>query len=354
MTNRRTRSRPSRWRCAAAAAAVAALSAGCAAPGASLESSPDVALRSVEVPLYNPVWSYRRQTLVASTDDHRLAEVSALDQAGTHTRLSEALETGRNLQISQKNTGLVLVPQPRNGCVAVVDLASLRVVEHFQAGPAPAYLSEDAGQRILLALSADGRSVTPVEQYGWRALPTAAISGDPVDSVDGANRGRAIDYHLYGPSGIRYYNGQSWPAPERGSLTMDVAVSAGDGTKATRSYVASEGQDVLYAVDSRRGGEGMEVVGHAVLPSSPIRFLGTDDTRVYAATDHDVVVLEAASVIGYPRGTIPILRVIDYRSALPAGPARSAEVSGMAIGPHRVYLPLAGLPYLVSVAKPRV
>ncbi|GAB5023445.1 hypothetical protein JHV675_37210 [Mycobacterium avium subsp. hominissuis] len=45
----------------------------------------------------------------------------------------------------------------------------------FDAGPAPAYLSEDAGLRMLLALSSDGRSVTPVDQYGYRKLATAPI-----------------------------------------------------------------------------------------------------------------------------------------------------------------------------------
>ena len=55
--------------------------------------------------------------------------------------------------------------------------------------------------RVLLALSADGLSVTPVDQYGFRKLPTAKITGDPADTIDGANRGRDIDYHLYGPPG---------------------------------------------------------------------------------------------------------------------------------------------------------
>ncbi|EUA34609.1 hypothetical protein I552_5398 [Mycobacterium xenopi 3993] len=35
-------------------------------------------------------------------------------------------------------------------------------------------------------------------------------------------------------------------------------------------------------------------------------------------------------------------------------PVRSAPVSGMAVGPHRVYLTLAGTPYVLSVAKPHL
>ncbi len=44
----------------------------------------------------------------------------------------------------------------------------------------------------------------------------------------------------------------------------------------------------------------------------------------------------------------------DYRSRLPGGAARSPALSGMAIGPHRVYLTPADTPYVISVAKPQL
>lgn len=329
------------------------VTAGCAAPGVSLESEPDVALWSVAAPLRDPVWSYRAHALVGLTGDHRLAEVTAGDRPGdAKTRMSAPMAVGRNLQISQKDDRIVFVPQPERGRVAEVDLESLRQVGDFDAGPAPAYLSEDAGLRTLLALSSDGRSVTPVDQYGFRKLPTAPVAGDPAETIDGANRGRELDYHVYAPSGIRHYKGSSSPAEERGSLRMNVAVSAGDGAAVTRSYVAGRDDNTLYAVDSRRGGEGLTVLASTRLPS-PIRELGTDDTRIYAATDHEVVVLETASFTGFPARSIPVIRVIGYRAGLPPA-AQAAPVSGMAIGPHRVYLTLADAPYVVSVAKPRL
>jgi hypothetical protein len=338
-----------RWCGAAAAAAVAA--AGCASPQ-ELESTPEVTVRSVGAILHDPVWSYATHTLIGLTGEGRLAEVSdPASPENTKTRLSPPMPAGRNLQVSRVDERRVFVPQPSRNTVAVVDLGTLRQVDEFDAGPAPAYLSEDAGMRILLALSADGLSVTPVEQYGYRKLATATVADDPADTIDGANRGREIDYHRYGRSGIRYYRGPSSPPAQRGRLSIDVAVSAGDGTQVTRSYVAGRDSDVLYAVDSRRGGEGMAVLARTRLPS-PIRKLGTDDTRIYAVTDHEVVTLETASFTGYPSGTIPVLHVTDYRAGLPLGPVRSAPVSGMAVGPHRVYLTLAGTPYVLSVAKP--
>lgn len=65
----------------------------------------------------------------------------------------------------------MLVPEPSRDKVAVIDLDSLLPLDEFDAGPAPAYISEDAGMRVLLALSADGSSVTPVDEYGFVNWP---------------------------------------------------------------------------------------------------------------------------------------------------------------------------------------
>jgi hypothetical protein len=337
----------------ATAAAGILVAAGCSAPGTTLESAPEVGLAGIDAALHDPVWSYRDNALLGLTDDHKLATITYAGPKSAHTRLSAPMDAGRNVQISKKDDRHVFVPQPERGKVAVVDTATLAPVGEFDAGPAPAYLAEDAGMRVLLALSADGSSVTPVDQYGFRKLPTATFTAEPADTIDGANRGRQIEYHLYGASGIRYYKGPSSPPEQRGSLQMAVAAWAGDSTSVSRSYVATRDGNVLYAVDSRRGGEGLEVLARTRL-SSPIRYLGTDDTRVYAATDRDVAVLETASFTGFPDGTIPVLRTIDYRAGLPGGPVASAPLSGMAIGPKRLYLTLRGQPYVVSVAKPHL
>lgn len=310
-------------------------------------------MAAVGAAMHDPVWSYRDNALLGLTDDHRLAAVTYTGPGSAHTRLSAPMGSGRNVQISQKDDRHVFVPQPERGNVAVVDIATLRPIAEFDAGPAPSYLAEDAGMRVLLALAADGSSVTPVDQYGFRKLPTATYPGERADTIIGANRGREIDYHLYGRSGIRYYEGASSPPEEQGSLSMAVAAAAGDGASAERSYVAGHDDNMLYAIDSRHGEEGLEVLARTRL-SSPIRYLGTDDTRIYAATDHDVAVLETASFTGFPNGTIPLIRTIDYRAGLPTGPVASAPLSGMAIGPKRVYLTLRGQPYVVSVAKPHL
>lgn len=334
-----------------AVSAIAA--AGCVvAPGTAVETQPEVSVVTVGAALRDPVWSYRNDALVGLTDDGRVAEITGLPGSGHSnetTRLSPPMAVGRNLQISQKNDQQIFVPQPQRGKVAVLDLATLHQVDEFDAGPAPAYLSEDAGMRVLLALSADGSSVTPVDEYGFRKLPTAKVNGGPSDTIDGANRGRDVEYHVYGPSGIRFYRGPTSPPKELGSFAMGVASAAGDGAAVTRSYVARRDGDLIFCIDLRRAGKGLKVRAATQLPS-PIRQIGTDDTRIYAATDRELVALETVSFMRFEQDIIPVLRTTNYRSALPES-QRSAPLSGMAVGPHRVYLTFAGTPLVVSVAK---
>ncbi len=327
--------------------------AGCSTPGTSVETTPEVVVSNVDAIVHGPVWSYGADALIGFTQDSRLAKITdPQNRSHATTLVSAPMALGRNLQISRKDDRQIFVPQPEQGKVAVVDLDDLREVDELDAGPAPAFLSEDAGMRVLLALSSDGLSVTPVDEYGFRALPTARIAGEPAASIGGANRGRDIDYHLYGPSGIRYYRGPTSPPEQHGALSMDIAVTAGDGAEVTRSYVAARDSNILYAIGSQRGGDGLAVLATGRLPS-PAHALGTDDSRIYAATEQEVVTLETDSFTGYSRKTIPVLRITNYRAALPPS-AQSAQLSGMAVGPHRVYLTLAGSPYVVSVAKPHL
>jgi hypothetical protein len=323
--------------------------AGCVAPGKAVETEPEVTVTTIDAALRDPVWSYGTNALVGLTDDGRVAEVTGADSGHAKTRLSPPMAVGRNLQISEKDHRHLFVPQPQRGKVAVLDLATLRQFDEVDAGPAPAYLSEDAGMRIMLALSADGLSVTPVDEYGFRKMATAKVPGDPSATIDGANRGRDIEYHVYGSSGIHFYRGPSSPPEELGSLPMDVAVAAGDGAAVTRSYIARPNDDMLYVIDLRRAGKGLKVRAATQLPS-PIRRIGTDYTRIYAATDREVVALETNSFMRFEGDVIPVLRITNYRAALPES-QRSAPLSGMAVGPHRVYLTFKGTPLVVSVAK---
>jgi hypothetical protein len=149
------------------------------------------------------------------------------------------------------------------------------------------------------------------------------------------------------------YKGDDPPAKQKGALDISVAAAAGDGTKVTRVYVAERGTDRVLAVDARQDGRGLQVVGSAAV-GEQIRYLATDDTRIYAVTDHRLVVLETRSVEGYSGGVIPMVRTFEFRGVVPEGPAKSAPVSGIATGNDRVFITLAGQPYIIGVSKPHL
>ena len=50
--------------------------AGCSAPGTTVENTPEVVVGSIGVALHDPVWSYRRESLIGLTTDGRVAEVT--------------------------------------------------------------------------------------------------------------------------------------------------------------------------------------------------------------------------------------------------------------------------------------
>ncbi|WP_156628531.1 hypothetical protein [Mycobacterium sp. 1274756.6] len=338
-------------RALAVAAVAAATVVGCTSAESDWESSPPVTVAATAQPLRAPAWSAALSALVALTDDGRLARVDEPDDPDrVGTAVSGPLAAGDNLRISGIDPHRVFVPRPDRQTVTLMDLDTLRPVEEVRAGPAPNSVDANAGLRVLLVLSEDGRSVTPVDEHGLAALPTATVEGAAAESVIGSARGRRVDYHLFHRGGVRHYRGAERSPEQLGALAVPVAAAAADHTKTTRSYVAAG--DTVRAVESQRGGDGLAVIGEVAVPAGSVRYLAADDTRLYIATDRALVVARTASFTGYPDGAIPIIRVIDYRDELPAGPARSAEPSGLAVGTHRVYLTLAGQPYLVSIAKP--
>jgi hypothetical protein len=183
-------------------------------------------------------------------------------------------------------------------------------------------------------------------------LATEDIHARPPAEIDGANRGRRIDYHVAGPEGITHHKGDPDAVDVDGTIGISAEKSTGDLTKSSRLYVSEKGTDRLFAVDTKPSLHGLHVVAQTHL-GEPARYLGVDDTRLYAATEHTLVVLKTNSFEGYANHTFPILSRINFRSALPAQ-AGNAELSGLAVGPDRVYLALKDQPYIISIAKPDI
>lgn len=337
----------------------ALLLAGCSAAGApSRPQEPVLALR-IDAPVHEPVWSDHARALVALTEnDPRVAKIAPTSPPGSpstaQTTLSEPLrDVGENVATSPTDASVVYVPQPRLDRVAVVSADNLRRVGTLQAGPSPSYVAEDSGSRMLLALSADGSTVTAVDLHGNELASSRKVQAGPEAEVGGGKRGRRIDYHLTGPGGIAHYKGGPSSVQKKGVMALPVETSTGDLVKSSRVYVAERGTDRLYAVDSRRSLHGLEVVARTSL-DAPVRHLGVDERRVYAATEDELVVLETNSFEGYGDGKFTVVDTIDVRSALPSAELRGASLSGLAVGPDRVYLSLRDQPYVVSIAKPTI
>lgn len=335
--------------------AVLACLVSCAPPGEELEAADAITVDQVATAVRAPLWSFRYDVLLGVTGDGRIAAVQGLasGDGDVDTAFSAPLaDVGRNVEISPLDESVLLVPQPGSGRVARVRIADLTVTDALDAGPAPDLLALDSGSRTLLSLSADASTVTPVDLHRERVLAATRVDARPGALVQGAARGRQLDFHVVDHTAVTHFQGVDPPAGPVGRLTPGATAVAGDGAKVSRVYVAPAGGGQVLALDSDSDGKGLKVVGTADL-GEDVRFLATDDTRIYAVTDRRVVVLETHSFDGYSGGEIPVIRDFDYRAAL-SGEPKAAPVAGVTVGAHRVFLTFSGAPWVVGVAKPRV
>jgi hypothetical protein len=343
---------------AVAVAGLAAL-AGCTAEATTPPEARVTALQ-IEVPVKEPVWT-RGAIYALSEETSQVAKIEPIEADETpagqriaRTTLSEPLpDVGENLATSLKVRGAVYVPQPSLDRVAVLGLRDLRERGTFPAGPKPSHVSVDTGTQLLLALSEDGSTVTGVLLRGFEMLPPREVDAGPEAEVDGAKRGRLVEYHVAGPKGIAHYGGPIYSVEKKHEIGVSAHTSTGDEIKPTRLYVAEEETGHLLAVGTKPALHGMAVAAEADL-GEPVEHIGVDATRIYAATENTLVVLETDSYEGYTGRSFSIVDTIDFRTALDREALRSAPLSGLAVGDDRVYLALKGEPYVVSIAKPGI
>lgn len=338
------------------AAAGLSMLAGCSAAGASPGPAASIVELRVDAPVHEPIWSDHARAFFALTDDGRIAKIDPSEPSGApptaRTTLSAPFpDVGEDL-VTRITEPVVYLPQPKLGRVAVVSGTDLRQVGTLRAGPSPSYLALDSGSDDLLALSEDRSTVTPVDLHDDKVLPSIDVHAGPAAELDASKRGRYIDYHVAGPGGITHYKGSPGSVQNKGEIAISAEKTAGDPIKSSRFYIAEKGTDRLLAVDTKRTEDGLRLVAQANL-GEPVHYLGVDQTRIYAATEHKLVVLKTNSYEGYHDQTFPIVATIDFRSAL-RGEARDAPLSGLAVGPDRVYLTLKGQPYVVSIAEPSI
>lgn len=331
---------------------------GCSTGQASQRPGTDVAVLRIDAPVSEPVWSHDREAVLALVEEEpRIAKIEPRSSGGRVTASStlsaHLTEVGENIETSPTQHDVVYVPQPKAGRVAIVGIEDLRQRGTLRAGPEPSYVVKDAGSTSLLALSEDGATVTGVDLRHSRTVSRNDVSAGPEAKLDGPKRGRLVSYHVAGPKGISHYKGPPDGVSEKGHLGIEVEDSSGDLVKVSRVYIAEKGTDRLLAVDSHRWHHGMQIVAETRL-GEPVRHIGVDETRIYAATEHELVVLETNSFEGFENNRFTVVDTIDYRSALPSEALKKAPLSGIAVGTDRVYLTVKGEPYMVAVTKAAV
>ncbi|MEU3899188.1 hypothetical protein [Streptomyces sp. NPDC045251] len=152
-----------------------ALVAGCTAADAVTDSAPETAVLRLDAPVREPIWSEEARGVVALAEaEPRLVKFTPASSAGrltARTAISDPLPgVGENLAPSATGKNVVYVPRPDAGRVDVVDAGTLRVEESLRVGESPSFVAVDTGADVLLALSADGSTVTG----GWTCNRTPA------------------------------------------------------------------------------------------------------------------------------------------------------------------------------------
>lgn len=352
--------RPRRTTRRAVALAVAGLAAltGCTAEAAPAPEA-RVSTLEIELPVKEAVWT-RGSIYALSEESPQVAKIDPIvppdaeSPRTARTTLSAPLQdVGENLATSLEVRGAVYVPQPSLDRVAMLGLRDLRRLGTFPAGPKPSHVDVDTGSQLLLALSEDGTTVTGVWLRGLSSIPRQEVDAGPKAEVDAAKRGRPIDYHVTGPGGIAHYKGAAGGVEKKDEIDISAHRTTGDETKVTRLYVVEEGTGHLLAVGTKPAADGLVVAAEADL-GEPVKHVGVDATRIYAATETKLVVLETDSYEGYVDNSFSVVDTIHFRNALDSEVLKSAPLSGLAVGDDRVYLTLEGEPYVVSIAKPGI
>jgi hypothetical protein len=326
-----------------------ACSAGSASSG-----GPTVTAMKVAVPVEEPVWDRDKAVLLAlAQDEPRIAKI---DPQTEKTDLSGAFEdVGENLAISPGTEDNVYLPQPKLGRIASVDVDTLRKARIFKAGSSPAQVATDAGSNMLFAISEDGSTVTWVDLENFEEIfpPVERVDAGKEAELDAPPRDISPEFFVAGPKGIALYEGFSPPLEKTDHIKIAASTVTGDMVKVSRVYVGEEGTDRLLAVDLNPKNEHLTVSARKTL-SEPVKYIGADEKRVYAATEDKLVVLKTENVEGFDDGRFEVVDTINYRRHLKREALKDAPLTGLAVGPtsKEVYLTLKDVPYVLSIDKP--
>ncbi len=322
------------------------------AAGGSGSDERNVVVLNVETRLRAPVWSPEEGAIFAlGRDGQRLLKVD-VSRGGFNpdaerpqaVASAEELDgaAGKSLVLEKdREPDRIYVPVPEKDEVFVLEPDDLLEVQTFEAGESPARLAlEPRGAGTLFALSESGRTLTAVDLAGHEVVAEAEV-GVREATLLGTYRG-FDDFRVWvaGPGGVALHGGASLE-PRATAQIEATSLAVGTG-EAERAYVGEVGSGRVLAVEFAPDGE-LEVVAARDV-GAEARYLESEEDRLYAATDNELVVLDGD-------GLKPIASV-DLRPALNRKSIAKANLSGLAVGEEHVYLTLERKPYVLQVEKP--
>lgn len=280
-----------------------ALLGGCASVGSEQKAE----LLRMNVPLREPVWVPKEEVVLALSEDRRRVvrvDVSR-DAPGSRApvRSEEFEDVGENLALSPEEPGLAYLPRPESGRVSVLDTGSLRVVDGYDVGDLPTYVTLDVQSEILFALSEDGSEVFSVGLETPEKMPAVEVGGGTETMVEAPEKGLEPAFWISGPGGVAFYGGDP---PERmvGERieATDIAV---DLTSSQRAYVAEADRVVALEGDPERFLEGkLEVVAARSL-GEKVEHVTSDELHVFAAARSKLVAMR--------RESLEIVETVEFR-----------------------------------------
>lgn len=327
---------------------VAAMTAGLALLGgcASAGSGPKAELLRVNTPLREPVWVPEKEALLALSEDRRQVvrvDVGKGAQGPRPPVRSEEFEDlGENLTLSPEEPERAYLPRPEAGKISVLDTDSLRVVDGYDVGDSPSYVTLDVQSEILFALSESGSVVSSVGLETPEKIPAVEVRGGTETLVEAPEKGLDPAFWTSGPDGVAFYGGDP---PERmvGERieATDIAV---DLTSSQRAYVAEGEQIVALEGDPENFLEGELVAVKTRSLGEEVEHVASDELHVFAATRSKLVAMR--------RESLEVVETVDFGRLMAREGVTPDGVSGITVGKEDVYLTFEGEPYVLSAKKP--
>ncbi len=327
---------------AGALAAGLVLFSGCA----SASSEPKTELLRVDVPLREPAWVPDKDVLLALSEDRqsvvRIDVGEATPGPRPPVRSEEFGDLGENLAVSPEDPERAYLPRPGSGEVSVLDTDTLRVVEGYEVGDSPSYVTLDVQSEVLFALSEDGSKVSSLELETPEEVPDVVVGGEPETLVEAPEKGLDPAFWISGPGGVAFYGGDPLErmVGER-IVATDMAV---DLSSMQRAYVAEGKRIVALEGDPEDFLQGELVAVKTRELGEKVEHVASDELYVFAATKHELVAMR--------RESLEVVETVQFRRLLEREGIKADGISGVTVGKEDVYLTFEGEPYVLGVKKP--